>query len=194
MPNNNVYFPEHRVYKPQKSGTGAASSLQMVMKEVKGRYETQLFWIATQQIPSENENAAFAWKDKGKTVTIKLGDPDIGELLAVLNGAKDSMGRKESAFIDKPGKGLYHQSPAGSTTMTLQVYKNEKTGEWSYSMRLASKNKEGKLTEVKHQITVGEAQIIKLLLEHYVVASYGWNGQLPVSEKVEQRNNNVDTF
>lgn len=192
MPNRNVYFPEFRMYKPQKSGTGAASAIQMVMKEVKGRYETQLFWVATQQIPSANENAAFGWKDKGKTVTIKLGEPDIGEILAVVNGAKDSMGRKESP--DKPGKGLYHQSPAGSTTMTLQAYKNEKSGEWSYSMRLASKNKEGKLTEVKHQLTLGEAQYVKLLLEHYVVASYGWNGQLPVSEKVEQGNNEPTSF
>lgn len=179
-----VYFPEFRIYKPTKSNTGAASAIQTKMTSVKGRHELQLFWVATKQVQSKTKNAAFAWKDKEQTVTMKLGDPDVGEILAVLRGVKDSMGRKESK--DKPGKGLFHQNPNGNTTMTLQANYNDATGEPSYYIRLASKSKQGKLIEVKHSITVGEAEFIRVLLEHWVLASYGWNGQLPVGLKVEE--------
>ncbi len=184
MSNKPVYYPEFRIYKPTKSNSGAASSLQTKLTMVKERWELQLFWVATQQVPSTGENASFAWKDKEKTVTMKLGDPDVGEMLAVLNGQKDSMGRKESK--DKPGKGLYHQNANGNTTMSLQENHNDATGEVSYYVRLASKSKAGKLVEVKHSITVGEAQFLRVLLNHWVLASYGWNGQMPVGLKSEE--------
>lgn len=179
-----TYFPEFRMYKPQKSGSGAASALQTKLILVKERWELQLFWVAAQQIESKGKHSAFAWKDKTKCVTMKLGDPDVGELLTVLSGIATSLGRKEAA--DKPGKGLFHQNPTGNTTMTLHSQRDEKTGELGYWLRVASKSKAGNLVEVKHRITAGEGELLRSLLSHWVVASYGWDGAYPVGMKVEE--------
>lgn len=181
MSNTTRYFPEFRIYKPTQSNSGAASALQIKLAEVDGRWELQLFWTATQQIPSQTENASFAWKNKEKTVIIKLGDPDVGEILAVIYGIKDSVGRKDAK--DKPGKGLFHKNATGNTTMSLQEQTDEKSGEISYRVRLASK-KGDKLIQVSHTITIGEAIIIRKLLEQWIVSSYGWDGLFAVGEKV----------
>ncbi len=182
MGNETKYFPEFRIYKPTKANSGAASAIQTKLTDVKGRWELQLFWTAAQQTPSTTENASFGWKDKEKSVIIKLGDPDVGELLAVLCGVKDSMGRKEAR--DKPGKGLFHKNASGNTTMSLQEQVDENNGEISYRVRLASKVG-AKLTQVSHTITIGEAILIKTLLQQWVIASYGWDGTFAVGQKVE---------
>lgn len=179
-----TYFPQFRIYKPTKSNSGAASAIQTKLILVKDRWELQLFWVATQQVASSTENAAFAWADKEKTVTMKLGDPDVGELLTVLSGISTSLGRKEAS--DKPGKGLFHQNAGGNTTMTFQAQRDEKTGELGYWLRLASKSKAGKLVEVKHRVTAGEGELLRSLLNQWVVSSYGWDGLYPVGMKADE--------
>lgn len=166
MSQKDIYFQEFRIYKPQTDGKGKASSVQMKIKQ--GRYpETQLFWVATQQTGEKDGNASFGWSDKKLTVTMKLGDPDIGDILCVLNGIKGGLG--------KEGKGLYHQNANGNTTMTLGRMEGEK----GFSVRVAAKGKDGVLVAVQHSISLPEAEILRTLLQAYVVTSYGWSATLP---------------
>ena len=160
-----------RVYKPNKSNTGAASRLEMktVITE-RGDAEirdVQLFWVASPQTGTDEKGqAAFAWREKDdkKSVTLKLGEADVGELLAVLNNEKPEAGQTGGKF-----PGIYHQNQSGSTTFSFK--KAEGKG---YYIRLAKKPNGGELTEVKHTLSFGEAQILKVLLERAVIEKYQW--------------------
>lgn len=162
-----------RVYKPKPDGTGAASrvELKVVTEQVDKKNEpgqftvrdVQLFWVASPQIGKDTEGyAAFAWKDKDdqRSVTLKLGEPDIGELLAVLNGRKKQVGGD---------KGIFHQNDKGNTSFTFSY--NEQYN--NFNMRLAKKV-DGKVTVVQHTISVPEAEILRVLLEEAVRLSYQW--------------------
>ena len=160
-----------RVYKPNKNSTGAASRLEMktVITE-RGDVEirdVQLFWVASPQTGTDEKGqASFAWReqDDKKSVTLKLGESDVGELLAVLNNEKEEAGQSGGKF-----SGIYHQNPNGSTTFSFK--KAEGKG---YYIRLAKKPNGGELTEVKHTLSFGEAQILKVLLERAVIEKYQW--------------------
>ena len=165
-----------RVYKPNKEGSGAASRLEMkiVTDQRVGKdgnsYEVrdvQMFWVASPQTGTDdNGNASFAWRDSGDTrsVTLKLGEPDIGELLAVLNGHKSEAGKVGGKF-----PGIFHQNAGGSTTFSFKKADNQ-----GYYIRLAKKPKGGNLTEVKHTLSLGEAEVLKVLLERVIQQSYQW--------------------
>lgn len=152
---------ELRFYKPNKDGNGSATKLnfreQKYENDGKSYTELLLFWtMAPQNGKDENENAKFFWNTE-REVKIKLGDADVGELLAVLNGKKEKAGTT---------MGLFHKNDNGSTSMTFQ--KNE----YGYYTRLAFQNKEKRVTEVKSSITLGEAEILRLFLERYILKKY----------------------
>lgn len=164
---------EFRLYKPNKEGTGSASKLSFrenvvtVKKEDEtvSRYtEILCFWVAAQQNgKDEDDNARFWWEQKdGRQVTMKLGDADVGELLAVLNGKKPNVGGD---------MGIYHKNENGNSS--LQFKANIQNGNFiGYYVRLASQDKNKKVTEVKHTVTLGEAEILRLFLERYVQKKY----------------------
>jgi hypothetical protein len=162
-----------RVYKPRKDSKGAASKLELkivkIPKQIKGQdgasrtienRQVQLFWVAAKQTGMDNnDNAAFAWNDESQNVTMKLGESDIGEILAALNRIKKQAGTD---------RGIYHTNPNGSTSMQFQ-----NVGEKGFSLRLAKKIG-NTLTEVKHMISLGEAEILKTLLFQVVRTTYQW--------------------
>jgi hypothetical protein len=116
--------------------------------------DVQLFWVASPQTGTDNNgNASFAWsqKEDSKSVTLKLGETDVGEVLAVLNNEKEEAGQTGGKF-----SGIYHQNSKG------------------YYIRLARKTKSGVLSEVKHTLSLGEAQILKVILERAVIEKYQW--------------------
>ena len=156
---------EWRSYKPSKMGNGAASKLQVKVIEggPKGR-QIQSFWVAAKQDGKDenNEFAKFSWdqKEVDKNVVLKLGENDIGDILAVINRQKD-----ESK--------IYHQNPNGSTTFSFnRIVSADKN--ISYAVRLAKKGKDGVLVEVKHGLTVGEVEILRILLADIIRLDYGW--------------------
>ena len=165
-----------RVYKPTKNGTGAASRLEMKVVEEERKSssgssftyrDVQLFWVASPQTGTDsNGNAAFAWSVSGDTesITLKMGEADVGEVLAVLNNEKEEAGQTGGKF-----SGIYHQTVKGSTTFSFK-----KADGKGYYIRLARKPKGGVLTEVKHTLSLGEAQILKVLLERAVQQKYQW--------------------
>lgn len=165
-----------RVYKPNKGGTGAASRLEMkvVEEERTGKdgnsftiRDVQMFWVASPQTGTDsNGNATFSWgvTDDTQSVTMKVGEADIGEILTVLNNDKEEAGQTGGKF-----SGIYHQSAKGSTTFSFK-----KADGKGYYIRLARKPKEGSLIEVKHTLSLGEGQVLKVLLEQAIKQQYQW--------------------
>lgn len=159
-----------RVYKPKKDHKGAASRLELKIittPKMSGDNqftdrEVQVFWVASPQTGVDsNDNAMFSWKDKDDklSVTLKLGEPDIGDLLAVLTGQKKAVGT---------GKGIYHQNERGNTSFTFELVEGS-----GYKVRVA-KMVGGKLTAVAHTISLGEAQVLRVLLESIIRQTYLW--------------------
>jgi len=166
------YFPEHRIYKPNPAKNGAASKLQFKIKQERYR-EGQLFWVAAQQTGlDENGNASFGWDSTEQKVTMKLDTPDIGEILAVLNGKKDSVGQPPKEGSKFPA-GLFHKNAAGSTTMQFAKVAGKDGKHDYYAVRLASKKGEA-LVEAKHTITLGEGEVLRIILEDAISAMYNW--------------------
>lgn len=149
------YFAEFRVYRANKNNNGAASKLQF-------RYNNEgkpLLFIssARQTGTDENDNATFAWKEE--SVNVKLGELDIGEFLAVLNGKKDNVGGE---------KGLYHQNEKGNSAISF--VRNDK----GYSLRVSAKKNGGQLVAVSHAMSLAEGEIMRVLLECVVRRIYQW--------------------
>jgi hypothetical protein len=166
-----------RVYKPRKDGSGAASRVEMkiVSDEREGRdgkpftlRDVQMFWVMSPQVGYDsNHNASFSWKmgkDDKQSVTLKLGENDIGEILAVLTGLKEEAGQTGGKY-----SGIYHQSRSGSTTLQFKLVKGR-----GYQVRLARKPKEGNLQEVKHTLSFAEGCVLKVLLERAIEQKYQW--------------------
>jgi hypothetical protein len=140
-----------------------------VKKTPKGFEDVCLFLVMARQIPSDNENAAFAWSDENNVVKLKLGDPDVGELLAVLRGLKSEVGT---------GKGLYHQNSKGNSSLNFS-YNQEKN-----SFFLAGSSKRGdNLVKISHMVTVGEAMILQVLLEEFIRREYDFGNAVPFEKQ-----------
>ncbi len=166
-----IKYPQYRIYKPNMSGSGAASALDLTRKEDGDIY---LFWIGAQQTGKDkNGFAAFGWKDDDKKVTIKLELVDLGEILACLEGRKPYAGPppKEGGLP----QGLFHKTAKGNSS--LQLTKKDDT----FHFRM-SKKVDGKVTEVKHAISLGEASVLKTLLTRVVVLMQGWESLPPIPQ------------
>ena len=145
-----------RFYRPNKDKKGTASSVELRKKED----EWFLFWVGTHQTGEDaNGNASFDWKNKENSVTIKLGENDVGELLAALNGAKGHVGQKAE-------QGLYHKNLKGSSSLQFAKVEN------GYKVRLASKVGE-KLTQVTQVLSLSDAEQLKVLFTLYLYKVFG---------------------
>lgn len=165
---NVKFFPEYRIYKPNKSGNGSATRLQIRHGDKQGRPVVYLFIESTQQTGTDSEgNASFGWKEPEKKITFKLDVVDIGELLAVLNGAKNFAGNP--AKDGKGGMGIFHQNDAGNTVLKFE--KSEQGNVYWYGL---SSKRNGKLLAIKHMVTLGEAEILYLLLQEAVKMMFAW--------------------
>lgn len=161
-----------RVYKPKKTNDGAASKLECKVvtftKEKDGQKfpvrKVQIFWVSTQQTGTDaNDNASFGWEDEKKQVTLKLGEVDLGEILAVLNGKKTVAGVTDGKY-----KGIYHQNEKGNASFLLE---RKDTG---YYLRVSKKVGAMAPVVVMHQISLGEGEILKVIIEAAVRLTYQW--------------------
>src|SRR6476661_202055 len=105
MPNT---AKEFRIYRANSQGTGSATKWQLSHKPDEKYNQWMVFLVAAKQTgKDENDNASFDWNNN---ITVKLGIIDVGEILAVLSGAKNSLGQKGS---------LYHQLNGVSKSVAL---------------------------------------------------------------------------
>lgn len=156
-----------RIYKPRKDNDGSASSFEITENwKNKRKFDTvKIFLVGAKEIESDGENSAFAWSDKenhsDKIINFKLGQSDLGELLAVLNRRKNSAGS---------GKyGIYHENQKGNSALQFKWLEDKQT----FSLRLSSKVGDD-LTVISHYVSVAEAEELKVLLERAVVKLFGW--------------------
>ncbi len=164
-----------RVYKPKKTNDGAASRLEMRVetKPKEGKdgksflvRKVLIFWVSAKQTGTDSQgNASFAWEDPTKMITIKLGEPDLGEMLAVLNGKKDATG---SAVGNYAGQ-LYHQNEKGSTSFSIK--RSDKGG---YFVNTTKKVGKDAPVQINHTLSLAEAEILKLMVEAAVRQTYLW--------------------
>ena len=147
-----------RFYRPNKEHKGNASSVELRYKE-KSK-EWMLFFVATKQTGlDEKGNASFGWKTKEDNVVIKLGTPDVGELMAVLNGKKDFVGQKSE-------QGLFHKNESGNSS--LQFAKVE----GGYKLRVSSKTGD-KLNQFTQMLSFGDGEQLKVVLQLFLTRVYG---------------------
>ena len=145
-----------RVYRPNNAGSGAAC-------EINFREDTESKWpkflcflkMAKQTGKDDNDNAKFDW-DNG--ITMKLGDIDLGELLAVLERRKLKAGT---------GKGLFHQNDKGNKVLHFETVKKDE--EMTYKVRLST----SKDNAVSLYLSAGDASILQEVLKGFVRTIYG---------------------
>jgi hypothetical protein len=162
------FYQEFRIYKPRKEN-GSACSFQVSLKQDKRGYRKLLLFcmVAPQTGVSSDGNASFAWKDPQKLITATLGDPDIGEILLVLNDKKQYAG--PPGKNDKPPAGLYHRNSRGNT-----IVKFERTEKWGLQLTMSAQRDGQSASRVSVSITDGEAELLKILLVEYIRAKYLW--------------------
>ena len=145
---------QYVMYRPKKDGTsGLAANLTIK--------EDKCFLSVARQQPSQGENDSFSWSKPGeisdpkKNVNIKLGLPDIGAILAVLDGWQ-------------PEAKLFHKfQPKEGAEVTTQItvanyMKENNHAGYSFNI-LRQGEKFGWLTGF------GEAEVIKTILKEAVL-------------------------
>lgn len=159
----------YRIYKINKNvDKGAATQFQLSVKDCKYGEDVMVFAETTKQTGFDsNENASFAWKDKELTITVKLEEVDIGEILAVLSGLKTGLGPKE--------EGLYHSNARGSSTLNLKASLDDNGKLKGYYWNISRKvNETNVVTRYNHTVSIGEAEILRLLLVEAVQRKFRW--------------------
>ncbi len=112
----------------------------------------------------DNGNAHFDWENK---IRFKLGEADIGEILAVLVGIQDGVGPFDS--LKKKHKGLFHSNQTGNAILYFGKDENGR-----FRIYLSVKRGEEK-SVVQHTISKGEACVLSTLLRRAIEIMYLWN-------------------
>jgi len=166
-----IYSNGYTMYHPKNDGNGAASCWRMSEND-KG---VNLFLEVARQTGKgdDNRNDSFGWRKKDKDTkewvgdsnVAKLGLPDIGEIILVLDGVKKKAGPK--------GDGLFHKNQKGSTTINFEVW--EKDGvQQGFTVRVASKEGQGTVSSVSHALSLSEAVVLRILLQNSVLRLANW--------------------
>lgn len=150
---------EFRLYKPTGSGQGCASKWNVSYKQNTKYPQWMMFLEMAKQTEKDADgNDRFDWDN---AIRVKLGEADLGELIAVLEGRKSSVGTKGM---------LYHQSPDGGN----KVIKLETSDKGGYALNVSAQDKDKNATKLYHSITDGEAALLCVLLKRAVEVMYEW--------------------
>lgn len=147
------------IYKARNDGTGSASQWNLASDK-----KSVFLEMANQVGKDSGGNAKFSWDNK---IRFKLGEADIGELLAVLVGLNKAVG----PYDDSSGKhkGLFHSNPSGNAIL---YFGKDENGRFNIYL---SVKKDGNKTVVKHTISKGEACFLSTLLRRAIEVMYGWD-------------------
>lgn len=146
------------LYKARGDGNGAASQWNLSSDKMSVFLE-----MANQRGKDDKGNARFDWDTK---IRFKLGDADIGELLAVLVGLQNGVGPFDT---DKnKHKGLFHSNQNGNAILSFW-----KDDYGRFHIYLSVQRGEEK-TVVQHTITKGEACVLSTLLRRAIEVMYRW--------------------
>lgn len=148
-----------RFYRPNQNNNGAALAWQLSYKKDEEFDKYQAFLVGANQIPgaADSENSAFDWK---AGITVKLGENDLGEILSVLEGRKDSVGTKGS---------LYHKTPGGGSKVV-----GFEAVERGYQITISAQDVEKNLKKVYMTISHAEGSLLCVLLKRTIEKVFGW--------------------
>lgn len=165
---------DFRLYRANKDvSKGVATRFNASKKKFEKYDEWMLFLeMAKQTGVDKEDNARFGWADSKKpetrqtSITMKLEELDIGEILSVLNGIKEEVGAN--------GKGLFHKTPNGNTVLSFSKY--IKDGKLlGYNLRVSRKlNGETNPVAFSQGISVSEGEVLRTLLSAFVVKKFEW--------------------
>ena len=154
------YAKSFVMYKPRRSGDGSASQWSIASNR-----ECMFLEMSNQTGKDKNGNATFAWADK---IIFKLGEGDIGELLAVIAGVKRGVGPLDTN--KGKHKGLFHTNDKGNSVLYFARDQNTNC----LNIFLSTKKGDEK-TIAKHTITDGEACVLGTLLRRAIEIMYKWD-------------------
>lgn len=137
-----------KLYKPRKSGDGAASQWNV------NPSKKAVFLELAQQIGPMGSEKMFDWENK---ICVKLGTNDIGELIATLENRQTTI---------NGGKGLFHQTETSNASVNLT------RGDNGWFLNVGVKKEE--LVKISHTITFGEGALLLTLLRIAVQRIYEW--------------------
>ncbi len=155
-----------QLYKARNDGTGAASQWDLGSKKDDDDniiHHCVFLGMANQKGKDDNDNASFDWENK---ILFKLGETDIGEILAVLVGIKDAVGPLDTN--SGKHKGLFHSNPTGNAIL---YFGKDNNGRFRIHLRV--KKNDNKIA-VEHTITKGEACVLSTLLRRAIEVMYRW--------------------
>jgi hypothetical protein len=147
------------LYKARNDGTGAASQWNLGSKK-----DCVFLEMAKQKGKDDNKNARFDWENK---ICFKLGEADIGEILAVLVGLQKGAGPYDTQ--QGKHKGLFHSNQSGNAILG---FGKDDAGRFKIYL---SVKKNGEKTAVSHLISKGEACVLSTLLRRAIEVIYRWD-------------------
>lgn len=153
-------FPQNFVlYKARNDGNGAASQFALSSDK------NSVFLEMTKQKGKDgNGNPCFDWDNK---IRFKLGESDIGEILAVLTGLQNGVGPFDIG--KKKHKGLFHSNPNGNAILHFSK------DEFGILRIYLSVKRDEEKKFVTHAINKGEACILATLLRRAIEVMYYWH-------------------
>jgi hypothetical protein len=151
----------YRIYRPNASNTGSATEWQLSFKENEKYDQYQFFLVGARQTGTdENGNAKFAWKEG--QINAKLGELDLGEIIAVLDRRKESVGTNGS---------LFHSTPGGGNKV-IGFKRGDKGGFYlTMSAQDKDKNASGKVSQV---LSDADGAVLSVLLKKAIERMYAW--------------------
>lgn len=147
------------LYKARNDGGGAASQWNLGSDK-----DCVFLEMSNQDGKDDKGNASFDWNAK---IRFKLGEADIGEILAVLAGVQNGVGPFDEK--QKKNKGLYHSNQHGNAILYFA-----KDDYGRFRIYLSVKRGEEKIV-VQHAISKGEACVLGTLLRCAIEAMYRWH-------------------
>jgi hypothetical protein len=147
------------LYKAKNDGNGAASQWSISSKK-----DCVFLEMGNQKGKDDNGNARFDWDNK---VRFKLGEADIGEILAVLVGIQDGVGPFDPS--KKKHKGLFHSNNSGNAVLYFS-----KIEQGRFGIYLSVKKGDDRGV-VQHTISNGEACVLSTLLRRAIEVMYRWD-------------------
>ena len=156
---------QYRIYKPYKKNEGAASAFQLKLTldneaSLGKQRVVELFWVATNQtgVNESTGHSMFGWDDSSKSITMKLGLPDVGELLCLFDRDKEEIS-------------LFHQIKSGNTVLKMKEIQNKQGVGFRFQM---SAKRDDSLTKVGHNVSMADSKVLKQLLKDFVSLYHDW--------------------
>lgn len=156
------YSEPFMVYRAKNSGDGSASQWSLGSKK-----NCVFLEMANQKGNNEKGNANFDWENK---LPFKLGESDIGEILAVLSGLKKGVGPPTTKDGKPSNKGLFHSNDKGNAILHFAEDDSQKI--W---VRLSVQKKGEEAKKITHCMSQGEACVLHTLLRRAIEVMYRWH-------------------